>query len=74
MNDSQLLGIKDEWCREMASQAMRDADEVDARLTTARWRRMTEQPPEVVGALDEEIAALQRIKQELENDLEHWVG
>jgi len=74
MNDSQLLGIKDEWCREMASQAMRDAEEIDARLTTARGKRLTRQPPEVVGALDKEIAALQRIREELENDVQHWVS
>ena len=73
MNDSQLLEIKDDWCREMASQAMRDAEEIDARLTTARGRRLAKQPPEVVGALDKEIAALQRIREELESDVEHWV-
>jgi hypothetical protein len=28
MNDSQLLEIRDEWCREMARQAMRDAKEL----------------------------------------------
>jgi hypothetical protein len=74
MNDAQLLGIKDEWCREMASQAMQDADEIDARITTARGRRLIRQTPDVMLALDKEIAALQRIKEELENDVEHWVG
>ena len=74
MNDSQLLGIKDEWCREMASQAMQDAEEIDARITTARARRLARQTPEAMLALDKEIAALQRIKEELENDVEHWVG
>ena len=74
MNDSQLLGIKDERCREMASQAMQDAEEIDARITTARARRLVWQTPEVMLALDKEIAALQRIKEELENDVEHWVG
>jgi hypothetical protein len=74
MNDSQLLGIKDEWCREMASQAMLDAEEIDARITTARGRRLARQTPEAMLALDKEIAALQRIKEELENDVEHWVG
>jgi len=74
MNDSQLLGINDEWCREMASQAMLDAEEIDARITTARGRRLARQTPEAMLALDKEIAALQRIKEELENDVEHWVG
>lgn len=74
MKDSQLLGIKDEWCREMASQAMQDVEEIDARITTARGRRVVRQTPEVMLALDKEIAALQRIKEELENDVEHWVG
>jgi len=74
MNDSQLLGIKDEWCCEMASQAMLDAEEIDARITTARGRRLARQTPEAMLALDKEIAALQRIKEELENDVEHWVG
>jgi hypothetical protein len=74
MNDSQLLGIKDEWCREMARKAMHDAEEIDARITTARARRLVWQTPEVTLALDKEIAALQRIKEELENDVEHWVG
>jgi hypothetical protein len=36
MNDSQLLGIKDEWCREMASQAMQDAEEIAARILVHR--------------------------------------
>jgi hypothetical protein len=74
MNDSQLLGIKDEWCREMARKAMHDAEEIDARITTARARRLARQTPELMLALDKEIAALQRIKEELENDVEHWVG
>ena len=74
MNGSQLLGIKDEWCREMANQAMHDGEEIDARITTARGRRLVRQTPEVMLALDKEIAALQRIKEELENDVEHWVG
>jgi len=73
MNDSQLLGIKDDWCREMASQAMRDAEEIDARITTARGRQLAKQPPEVVRALDKEMAVLQRIREELESDVEHWV-
>jgi hypothetical protein len=74
MNDSQLLGIKDEWCCEMASQAMRDAKEIDARITTAREKRLARQSPEVIRALDKEIAMLQRIKEELANDIDHWVG
>ena len=74
MKDSQLLGIKDEWCREMANQAMQDAKEIDALITTARGRRLARQTPEVMLALDKEIAALQRIREELESDVEHWVG
>jgi hypothetical protein len=74
MNDSQLLGIKDEWCGEMASQAMRHAKEIDSRIMTARRRRLARQPPEVIDALDKEIAVLQRIREELESDIEHWVA
>jgi hypothetical protein len=74
MKDSQLLEIKDDWCREMANQAMQDAQEIDARITTARARRLSRQTPEVMLALDKEIAMLQRIKEELENDVEHWAG
>jgi hypothetical protein len=73
MNDSQVLGIKDEWCRDMAIQAMRDAEEIDARITTARGRRMIRQTPEIMLALDREVAMLQRIREELESDVEHWV-
>ena len=72
MNDSQLLGIKDEWCRQMATQAMQDVERIEARITTARSRRLARQTPEVMLALDKEIAKLQRIKEELENDVEHW--
>jgi hypothetical protein len=74
MNDPQLLGIKDEWCRAMASQAIRDAKEIDARITTALGRRLARQSPQVMDALDKEIAVLQRIREELESDVEHWVG
>ena len=74
MNDSQLLGIKDEWCGEMASQAMRHAKEIDSRIMIARGRRLARQTPEAMLALDKEIAALQRIKEELESDVEHWSG
>jgi hypothetical protein len=74
MNGSQLLGIKDDWCCEMACQAMQDAQEIDARIMTARGRRLARPTPEVMLALDKEIAMLQRIKEELENDVEHWVG
>ena len=74
MNDPQLLGIKDEWCRVMASQAIRDAKEIDARITTALGRRLARQSPQVMDALDKEIAVLQRIREELQSDVEHWVG
>jgi hypothetical protein len=75
MNDSQLLEIRDEWCREMARQAMRDAKEIDARITAARANRLAGQSsPESTHALDMEIAKLQRIREELESDVEDWVG
>jgi len=74
MNNSQLLGIKDEWCREMAIQAMRDVKEIDARITTARGRRLVRQTPDAMLALDLEVAVLQRIREELESDVENWVG
>jgi phosphoserine phosphatase len=75
MNDSQLLEIRDEWCREMARQAMRDAKEVDARIAAARANRLGKQSsPQVTRALDMEIAMLQRIREELESDVEDWVG
>ena len=75
MNDSQLLEIRDEWCQEMARQAMRDAKEIDARITAARANRLARQSsPEVTHALDMEIAMLQRIREELESDVEDWVG
>jgi hypothetical protein len=74
MNDSQLLEIRDEWCREMARQAMRDAKEIDARITAARANRLARQSsPEGAHALDTEIAMLQRIREELESDVEEWV-
>jgi hypothetical protein len=74
MNDSQLQEIRDEWCREMARQAMRDAKEIDARITAARAKRLARQSsPEVTHALDREIAMLQRIREELESDVEDWV-
>ena len=75
MKDSQLLEIRDEWCREMARQAMRDAKEVDARITAARANRLARQSsPEATHALDREIAMLQRIREELESDVEDWDG
>lgn len=75
MNDSQLLEIRDEWCREMARQAMRDAKEIDSRITAARANRLARQSsPEVAHALDTEIAMLQRIREELESDVEEWAG
>jgi len=70
MKDLQLLGIKDRWCREMAKQASHDAEEIEARITMAREKRLVRQPPEVKRALDKEIARLQRIREELERDIE----
>ena len=75
MNDSQLHEIRDEWCREMARQALRDAKEIDARITAVRAKRLARQSsPEVTHALDVEIATLQRVREELESDVEDWVG
>lgn len=68
MKDSQLLGIKDQWCREMAKQASHDAEEIEARI------RVIRQSPEVTRALGKEIARLQRIKEELERDIHSWAG
>lgn len=68
VKDSQLLGIKDQWCREMAKQASHDAEEIEARI------RVIRQSPEVTRALGKEIARLQRIKEELERDIHSWAG
>jgi hypothetical protein len=72
VKDSQFLEIKDEWCREMAKEASQDAKQIDARITTARAKRLVRQSPEVMRALDKEIALLLRIREELENDIESW--
>ena len=74
MKVSQLFGIKDQWCREMAKQASRDAEEIETRITVARGKRLVRQSPQVTRALDKEIASLQRIKEELERDIENWAG
>jgi hypothetical protein len=39
MTISPLLEIKDEWCREMAEQAIHDAEETGERITIARGKR-----------------------------------
>jgi hypothetical protein len=74
MEGYQLLEIRDEWCREMAKQAIHDAKEIDDRIILIRSTWMSRQSPEVAYALGREIAALQRIKEELESDVDHWVG
>ena len=74
MKDSQLLGIEDQWCREMVGQASHDAEEIEARLIIARGKRSIRQSPEVTRALDKEIAMLQRIREELERDIESWIA
>jgi hypothetical protein len=74
MKGYQLLEIRDEWCREMAKQAIHDAKEIDDRIILIRSTWMSRQSPEVAYALGREIAALQRIKEELESDVDHWVG
>jgi hypothetical protein len=73
MKVSQLLEIKDDWCREMAELAIHDAEEIGERLTIAREKRLSRQSPDVTLALDKEIAMLERIREELESDLESWV-
>jgi hypothetical protein len=70
---SHLLEIQDEWCREMAKLALHDAEEISEQLTVARGKRLARQSPEMIPALDREIALLQRIREELESDVESWV-
>ena len=53
---------------------MHDVKEIDDRIMIIRSTRMARQSPEVTYTLDKEIAALQRIKEELESDVDHWVG
>ena len=72
MEDSQLLEIQDEWCREMARQASLNVEEVDVQITRAWTRRLSRPPPGDVRALDREIAILQRIREELESDIQNW--
>ena len=73
MKVSHLLEIRDEWCREMAKLALHDAEEITEQLTVARGKRLARQSTEVILALDKEIALLQRIREELESDVESWV-
>ena len=73
VKDAQLLEIQDDWCREMAKQAKHDAEEIDARITLARRQRMVRQSPETTYALEKEIARLQRIREELESDIDGWI-
>jgi hypothetical protein len=72
VEDSQLLEIQDEWCREMARQASLNVEEVDVQITRAWTRRLNSPPPHDIRTLDREIATLQRIREELENDIQNW--
>jgi hypothetical protein len=58
----------------MVAQASQDAEVIEARLTIARGKRSVRQSPEVTRALDREIAMLQRIREELERDIESWIA
>jgi hypothetical protein len=72
VEDSQILEIQDEWCREMARQARLNVEEVDVQITRAWTRRLNSPPPRDIRALDREIAILQRIREELESDIQSW--
>jgi hypothetical protein len=72
MKDSQLLEVQDEWCREMVKQASSNLEEIDARINAAWERRLSRPPPDNVYALDREIAMLQRVREELESDIQNW--
>src|ERR1700751_5111090 len=71
VEDSQILEIQDEWCREMARQARLNVEEVDVQITRAWKRRLNSPPPRDIRALDREIAILQRIREELESDIQN---
>ncbi len=73
VEDSQLLEIQDEWCREMLRQASLNVEEIDAQITMAWGRRLSRPPPRDIHALDREIAILQRIREELESDIQNWI-
>jgi hypothetical protein len=72
MEDSQLLEIQDEWCREMVRQASLNLEEIDVQITMAWGMRLGRPPPRDIEALDREIARLQRIREELESDIQNW--
>lgn len=74
MKDSQLLEIEDEWCRDMAKQARHDLAEIEEQITVVRGRRLVRHSHEDTDALEKEIVRLQRIREELESDIELWVG
>jgi predicted nucleic acid-binding Zn-ribbon protein len=74
MKDSQLLEIEDRWCRKMVEEARHAVDEIETRLAIAREKRLSRQSPEMTRALEIEIAALQRIREELEFDIESWIS
>jgi hypothetical protein len=73
VEDSQLLEIQDEWCREMVRQASLNVEEIDAQITMAWERRLSRPAPRDIHALDKEIAILQRIREELESDIQNWI-
>ena len=72
MKDSQWLEIEDEWCRKMAEEATHAAHEIETRLAIAREKRLSRQSAKMTRALEIEIATLQRIREELEFDIESW--
>jgi hypothetical protein len=72
MENSQLLEIQDEWCREMVRQASLNVEEIDVQITMAWEMRLGRPPPRDIQALDREIARLQRIREELESDIQNW--
>jgi hypothetical protein len=73
MKDSQWLEIEDEWCRKMAEEATHARHEIETRLAIAREKRLSRQSPQMTRALEIEIATLQRIREELEFDIESWI-
>ena len=74
MKDSQLLEIEDQWCRKMVEEATHAVHEIETQLAIARGKRSIRQSPDMTRALEKEIAMLQRIREELEFDIESWIS
>ena len=49
-----------------------NVEEVDVQIARAWTRRLNSPPPRDIRALDREIAILQRIREELESDIQNW--